>query len=139
MADGLILELTESPNTEVYVYGNVLYESKLDIQRLGQQSYTTLDGAIVTFDKGVNQASGEIILSAVSQADKEALQDYILETINFSENSFTLTPINSLVDIGDGAGTPIPNCYFNRQDLNGIFERSPPGVYKVIFPYKWKL
>lgn len=139
MADGLILTLTESPNTEVYIYGNVLYESKTDIQRLGQQSYTTLDGTIVTFDKGINQASGEVILSAVSQSDKDALQDYILDTINFSEKSFTLTPINSLTDLGEGVGTPIDDCYFNRQGLDGIFERSPPGVYKIIFPYKWKL
>lgn len=135
--DGVKLIYRNSPDVEVDLVGYVLYESTIVKERFGQQTYTTLDGSLVTFDKGVNLNKGSLVISGVEVSGKEDLEDFILNTVNFGEKIFDIEPLSANVDVGAGVGNMLEDVKFNKTTLEDVFELSPPGVYKIKLPYIW--
>lgn len=113
----------------------VIYGTIFNDERYNQFSNRMADGALITYDTGLNIVNGLILMKAVSIAHGELLRTWIREDAVFQLNNFSIIPGNALIDIGNGAGVTILNANFKGLTTEGVFEKHPPNIYKVNFPF----
>jgi hypothetical protein len=132
--DGIILTYSMDDYT---IYGDITYETKQNIKRLGQKKFLSLDGNITTFDRGINMVYAQIKLDNVSRDDYEILKYFIINVINFSEKRFDIEPLLD-VDIGAGVGNIVSNVTLSVQEFGDMFVNNPPDLFTITFPYEFK-
>jgi len=132
--DGIILTYSMDDFT---IYGDITYDTKQNIKRLGQKKFLALDGNITTFDRGINMVYAQLKLENVSRTDAEILKSFIMDYINFSEKKFDIEPLLD-VDIGAGIGNLVSAVTLSVQEFGDMFINSPPDLFSITFPYEFK-
>lgn len=127
------------PPASVTVAGTVVYGKGFYLRRVGQSTRRTMDGELHTYDRGVTIVEGELTVKALSPEDKVALENFIVEDLNFNEGFFNLSCDHTSVDFGEGGGVTVKACKFEGDlaDLKGFFEHVPPGIFHLVMPYTY--
>lgn len=121
---------------------SVVYGTTFEDERYNQHSEYNAVGDLITYDTGFNVASAELIIKNVTYDKGEELRAFLKERLVYSLRKFSITTSVSIsqegVDLGNGKEVAITNAKYPKKDDKGVFSYSPPGIYKVKFPYTFR-
>lgn len=124
------------------VEGSVVYGTNFEDDRYNQHAEYNSVGDLITYDTGFNIVSGELIIKNLTYEQGELLREFIREKLVYRLRKFSIETSVSIfqqgVDLGLGKGVTIPNAKFTRGDDKGVFTYTPPGIYKIKFPYTFR-